>query len=114
MQHFPNLQNLQLGIHNVEKDCNLELLLSRTLPYVRGIKSLELYIEAFDPPDYILLNEVVNFSQLEEFSIKFIWPNSFFFGGYDTYPNFDDQFKATSFSKLRVVALSKYFILVFI
>lgn len=107
LQHFPNLQKLDLGFMTNYRVHEYQQIMQRTLPYVLGIKSLTLSIEAFKLPA-ITLEHVARLPHLEELSLQFHHRN--LFAKSPEHPKFDQQFDPSTFTKLRVLKISKYFV----
>lgn len=108
LQHFQNLQTLRLRL-NSKWICYVEEVLSQTLAYVCGIKSLRLNVTSAQCPT-IVMKDIVKCSQLEELTIEFEWEDGNPDDDVRNLPLFDEHRQISSCSKLRNVTLSKYLI----
>lgn len=70
MQHFPNLNKLTLAIDSVWPNEPRRILL-KVLPYVRGIKFLNLMIHVYEPHSESskMLKNIFKLPELEELKI---------------------------------------------
>lgn len=101
------MRELEIAIQSLDVNRNVQKLLSRTVPYVPGIKTLKVRIETSNPLVIVWKNIIKKSSQLEELFLQFDWPAT------DDSESircltFNEELDTSSFSKLRAVTLSKY------